>query len=202
MKKIIWEIAKLFKGKRYIAIKATIRCNLNCWYCSVVNAKKYYEVDYTTPPPYKEMPPEYWMKVIKRVKPDLITFTGGEPGLYKGLADVINYAVKQGCLVQILSNLTVLDEFKKINPSWRVYFMHTAHARTKPENVRELSKKFNVTVRVLKDKPAKNSRHEKPIITWKDTAYRLLYAPDGTLYDSCDAIALGSNSIVTNTIKL
>ena len=202
MKKIIWEIAKLFKGKRYIAIKATIKCNLKCTYCSVTQASKLYWVDYPSPPAYKEMTPEYWMKVIKRVKPDLITFTGGEPGLYKGLADIVNYAVKQGCLIQILSNLTVLDEFHKINPSWRVYFMHTQHKGTKPLNVADISRKFHVTVRVLKDKPAKNSRYEKPIITWKDTTYRLMYAPDGTLYDSCDAIALGSNSIVTNTIKL
>lgn len=202
MKKYLWEIAKLFKGKKYIAIKPTIKCNLKCTYCSVIQASKLYGVDYPSPPAYKEMTPEYWMKVIKRVKPDLITFTGGEPGLYKGLADIVNYAVRKGCLVQILSNLTVLDEFKKIKPSWRVYFMHTAHAHTKPENVKELSKTYHVTVRVLKDKPVKNSRHEKPIITWKDTTYRLMYAPDGSLYDSCDAIALGSNYVVTNSIKL
>jgi organic radical activating enzyme len=199
--KLRWELAKLFKGNRYIAIKPTIKCNLKCDYCSVINANKYYDVDYPTPPPYKEMPPEYWMKVIKRVKPDLITFIGGEPGLYKGLAEVVNYAVERGCLVQILSNLTVLTEFWQMKDSWRISFIHTAHKGTKIENYNTISKWYHVTRRILKENPNKG-RHEKPIITWKDTQYRLMYAPDGTLYDSCDAIALGSNAIVTNSIEL
>jgi organic radical activating enzyme len=167
----------------------------------VVNASKYYNVDYKTPPPYKEMPPEYWMKVIKRVKPDLITFTGGEPGLYGGLANVVNYAVRQGILIQILSNLTHLDEFYKIEPTWRVYFIHTLHPGQSLYGYNEMSKDFHVTLRILKANPNK-SKHERQLIEWKDTKYRLMYAPDGTLYDSCDAIALGSNAIVTNTIEL
>ena len=199
--KLRWELTKLLKGKHYIAIKPTIKCNLNCWYCSVVNAKKYYKVDYKTPPDYIERTPEYWMKVIKRVKPDLITFTGGEPGLYKGLAAVVNYAVKQGCLIQILSNLTVLDEFLRINKTWRVYFIHTVHPGQSLNGHKEISKYFHVTKRILK-KPPDKSKHERQLIEWKDTKYRLMYAPDGTLYDSCDAIALGSNYVVTNSIEL
>ena len=202
MRKYLWELCKLLKGKRYIAIKATIICNLKCDYCSVVNANKYYDVDYPTPPKYEEMPPLFWMKVIKRVKPDLITFTGGEPGLYKGLSDIVNYAVKEKCLVQILSNLTVLDEFRKITPTWRVYFIHTTHPNTSLKGYNEMSKLFHVTKRVLKEKLIRNSKHERQLIAWKDTQYRLMYAPDGTLYDSCDAIALGSNAIVTNSINL
>jgi organic radical activating enzyme len=198
--KLRWELAKLLKGNRYIAIKPTIKCNLRCDYCSVINANKYYDVDYPTPPPYKEMPPEYWMKVIKRVKPDLITFTGGEPGLYKGLAEVVNYAVKQGILIQILSNLTVLDEFYKIKKTWRVYFIHTVHPGAKLYGYNLISQEFHVTRRILRDNPILKS--ERQLITWKDTKYRLMYAPDGTLYDSCDAIALGSNAIVTNSIEL
>jgi organic radical activating enzyme len=198
--KLRWELAKLLKGNRYIAIKPTIKCNLRCGYCSVINANKYYDVDYPTPPPYKEMPPEYWMKVIKRVKPDLITFTGGEPGLYKGLAEVVNYAVKQGILIQILSNLTVLDEFYKIKKTWRVYFIHTVHPGAQLYGYNLISQEFHVTRRILRDNPILKS--ERQLITWKDTKYRLMYAPDGTLYDSCDAIALGSNAIVTNSIEL
>jgi organic radical activating enzyme len=200
MSKYLWELAKLFKGKRYIAIKPTIKCNLNCSYCSVINASKYYKVSYKTPPAYKEMPPEYWMKVIKRVKPDLITFTGGEPGLYKGLADVVNYAVKQGCLVQILSNLTVLEEFFKIEQTWRVYFIHTIHPGSSLIGYKQISEYFHITLRVLKENPVE--KNERQLITWRDTKYRLMYAPNGMLFDSCDAIALGSNAVVTNSITL
>ena len=200
--KIRWELSKLLKGKRYIAIKATIICNLKCDYCSVINAKKYYDVPYPTPPKYKEMSPLFWMKVIKRVKPDLITFTGGEPGLYKGLSEIVNYAVKEKCLVQILSNLTVLNEFRKIIPTWRVYFIHTVHPSASLNGYEEISKLFHVTKRVLKENPEGSLKQERQLITWKDTQYRLMYAPDGTLYDSCDAIALGSNAIVTNSINL
>jgi hypothetical protein len=157
-------------------------------------------MDYKSPPDYKEMSPEYWMKVIKRVKPDLITFTGGEPGLYKGLWEVVNYAVSKGCLVQILSNLTVLDEFYKMKRSWRIYFIHTWHPGANLKGYHEISKLFHVTMRVLREKPTE--KNERQLITWKDTKYRLMYAPDGTLYDSCDAIALGSNAVVTDSIEL
>jgi len=167
----------------------------------VINAKKYYKVRHKTPPSYKEMTPEYWMKVIKRVKPDIITFTGGEPGLYKGISEVVNYAVERKCLVQILSNLTTLDEFYKIKPTWRVYFINTIHPGQDTTGYHAMSKLFHVTRRILKTIP-NNSRHERQLIAWKDTKYRLMYAPDGTLYDSCDAIALGSNAIVTNSIEL
>lgn len=202
MKKILWEVAKLFKGKRYIAIKTTLKCNLSCTYCSVIQASKIYKVDYETPPYFKEQSPEYWMKLIKKVKPDLITFSGGEPGLYKGLSDIINYAIDNHCLVQVLSNMTVIDEFLKIKPSWRVVFIHTAHKGTKPKNAEIIKSKFPVTIRILKENPVKGSRYEKKIITSADYTFKLMYAPDGTLYDNCDALALRSNAIVTNTIVL
>jgi organic radical activating enzyme len=199
--KILWELSKLFKGNRYIAIKPTIVCNLHCWYCSGTNTSKYYDIDYKTPPPYQEVSPEWWMKLIKRANPDVLTISGGEPGLYKGLADVINYATSRGILVQVLSNLTDLTEFKKIKKTWRVYFLHTEHPGATLKGYEEISKDFNVILRILTDNP-RRTRHEKPIIRRRDIKFRMFYAPDGSLYDCCDAVDLKDNFLTTDSIEL
>jgi hypothetical protein len=52
---------------------------------------------------------------------------------------------------------------------------------------------------VLKDKPNKKTRYEKKIINYRDDGFRLMYGPDGTIYDSCDGVSLGNNFIVTDS---
>lgn len=198
--KFLWEITKIFKGNRIITIKPTFKCNMKCYYCAVTNASEYYKVDYDTPPPYDELPPEYWIKLIKRIKPDVINFSGGEPGLYKGLAEIVNYAVKQRCLVSISSNLTVLSEFYKIYPTWRVYFFHTVHPGANLIGYHKMRQFFHVSLRTLSPLPLK--KHEDQLVSWGLPDFNLIYSPDGSLYDSCDGASLKSNVIVTHNIKL
>jgi len=197
--KVRWEIAKILRGKRYIAIKPTMRCNMNCYYCGVNNAGQYYPGNIKTPVKYEEKTPLYWIKLISRVKPDVLTISGGEPGLYYQLSEIVNYAVSKGVLVQIISNMTEVAEFNKITPTWRVNFIHTRHPGIKHHNYDKVD--FPVTVRVLKNKPDRKTRHEKKIINHRDDGFRLIYGPDGTLYDSCDGVSLRDNAIVTEVFK-
>lgn len=198
IKKYIWELVKLFSRKRTLNIKPTMRCNLDCYYCAVNLASIYYPVDYDTPRTYAEQTPEWWIKLIKRAKPSVICISGGEPGLYRGLHKIVNYAIENNILVQILTNLTRVDEYKLIKKSWRVYLLFTLHPKGSMKYYDEMNDRFHVTKRVIKELPDKKTRHEKKMILRKVDNYLIIHNPNGEIFDSCDSSSLGDNRVVTD----
>ena len=59
----------------------------------------------------KESTPQEWIDTINDLNPSVMHITGGEPGIYQGLAEVVN-SVNGSC--KIFTNLSVIDEFLKI----------------------------------------------------------------------------------------
>jgi len=88
----------------------TRKCNLKCSYCSIV--KDYYNKpsEYPNMKHYyrNEMSPEYVIECLKRLKKHnknmFHIFYGGEPFLYKGLADVVNFCNKEEINYTIITN--------------------------------------------------------------------------------------------------
>jgi radical SAM protein with 4Fe4S-binding SPASM domain len=74
----------------------TYRCNNDCSHCYNARSRR-----------FPEMPIEHWKKVIDKVW-DLriphIVFTGGEPTLYNGLADLVAYAEEKGLITGLNTN--------------------------------------------------------------------------------------------------
>lgn len=88
----------------------TRRCNLRCPYCEVINRNNGIELN-----------TQQWKKIIKNLSNKFINivFTGGEPLLYDGVEELINYA-HQHTFVGLLTNGTLLEEktmnkFKNLN---------------------------------------------------------------------------------------
>ncbi len=91
----------------------------------------------------------------------------------------------------------MINEFRLIRKSWRVVFLSTYHPVADLDlymkNYNELSKRFFITVRELR--PADDMKPK--YIPWASTKAILedvpenkltLFAPDGTLHDSCLAL--------------
>lgn len=90
------------KHKNYpILCLLTRRCNLHCRYCNVINKNN-----------KKELSVKEWKQIINNF---LINgyidfvFGGGEPLLYTGLGELIDYTSKRG-MVSVVTNGTLLDE--------------------------------------------------------------------------------------------
>jgi radical SAM protein with 4Fe4S-binding SPASM domain len=85
----------------------TYRCNNNCSHCYNARSRR-----------YPEMPVKAWKEVIDKVW-DLriphIVFTGGEPTLYNGLADLVAHAEDQGLITGLNTNGRKLGDKSYLN---------------------------------------------------------------------------------------
>ena len=88
----------------------TLLCNLRCPYCSDGRAYDKTDMGYPT------LSAEEWTEIINRLPGDAVIFTGGEPALHPGLADIVNGIRQQRIL--LYTNLAynvpkLLDRFRK-----------------------------------------------------------------------------------------
>src|SRR5574343_183639 len=184
LSKYRWELAKMLKRGQVIMIKPSMKCNLKCPYCSV---------NWHTgkPPEYDEHNYQYWIDVIKREKPKMVAISGGEPGIYKGLHHIVNYCIENKILVQIVTNLTTIEEYRQIKPSWRVTFWSTYHhgsSELKYKNILQALKvRFYITVKELeRPKVFSFSRMVKLSTEFTNTIYPYkIFSPDGRVFYSC-----------------
>jgi len=196
LKKYFWELIRILIRGKMIVFYPTLRCNLKCPYCALtlIDGNK---------PEYPEIDVNGWKQIIDKEKPSVILISGGEPGLYSGLSNIINYAVKCKCLIRILTNLTEIDEFVKINYTWRVIFTATYHEIGSLvrfiRNYNILKKRFHITIRELIPKNAKL----KPVYFYNARPAYIeneinelrskRYTPDGTIYNSCEEMIRKKN---------
>jgi MoaA/NifB/PqqE/SkfB family radical SAM enzyme len=101
-----------YKSPLLAYILVTNRCNLDCVYC-FSNANKKENLD---------IPLEKIYQIIDQLKKCgtiLITITGGEPGLRKDLDKIIDYIIKKGMMVELVTNglnfEKYLDTIKKVD---------------------------------------------------------------------------------------
>ena len=178
-----------FKRGATITIYPTLRCNLDCHYCS----QKIYNGLEPAGVREDELEVEQWIGLLKRfmrhVKVQQVHYTGGEPLLRKDCAELVNWLTAQGIFVTIYSNLTIFDSV--IKPSLFLRFDTTYHHHMNKERYLKNLKKykdsgFNMYVHELGHRELKETdevREYEPLDAGTGgMTDRLSFAPDGSMF--------------------
>ena len=130
--------SKIFLPKLYVNLWLTFRCNYNCSYCLV---KKYIN-KYSN-----EKPIEEWTKALLRLPKATIAITGGEPFLFKGIAQLINNISKKH-RIALTTNLSFPQELMKIKDKKNT-FVCLSYQR-EMESLDDFAKKVNIVKKHFK----------------------------------------------------
>jgi SAM-dependent methyltransferase len=121
-------------GIRRPRVFITTRCSYDCPTCSVrVKGEA----------PIKESTPEEWIKCLNSLNASVIHISGGEPGLYIGLSEIVNCMASRA---KIFTNLSTIDEFLKISPKRKASLKATFYANN------TTWEKFYANVKAIKEK--------------------------------------------------
>ena len=118
-------LRRLKKGRR-LYIFTTLRCNLNCSYCT----NKFV---HGVTPTYDELTFEQWKDIIDNLdfKVNEVFVTGGEPFLYSDLDKLLHYLLRKKYMVTVFTNLSKLILSKSMItlpfPSVKLRFVATHH---------------------------------------------------------------------------
>ena len=187
VKEIMWKIATKISTIRdrdsWLIINPTLKCNVECSYCSIHNSKG---VRADIP----EIPWEKWTKIIGDKK--RVGFSGGEPLVYKDIVPLVEWCVKNKKIVKIYTNLKS-TRLTKLVLTWRIRLESVYHSEQIDkdvflDNLSRYKKLFYVGVtEFIGDEPL-GIKSKKKI---KYTGKRLLeinegckdqYGPDGKFY--------------------
>lgn len=114
----------------YVHILPTLRCNLNCPYCTNFLGKGR---DISTT---QEISVDDWIAILKKVNKHVI-ITGGEPTVYKGLVNLLN-GISRHLNVQLYTNLTFAPEMLLEKLRRRIYIYGSCHySRFSLETIRK-----------------------------------------------------------------
>jgi len=141
-KKISYELRKKIKRGEDITIRPTMRCNLDCVYCSAA-------IPTGKMPRFPEKTADQWIDYLDNfpLKIREITFSGGEPFIYKEISELINGLLEKGYSIRILTNLTHFP--KVIKKSNRLMIRASYH---KTEMTEKQKQRFKQTYYANKDK--------------------------------------------------
>jgi len=133
---------------------------------------------------------EEWKdKIIKfPIKLREVVISGGEPTIYSGYTELINWLLDEGYFVVVNSNLSVFSG--DIKPSYRFRIMSTYHHSANrirwEKNYRAYAKKYRIDVDEIGQAELQYSR-VKPyckVDEARDYVAGFYYGPDGTLNTS------------------
>jgi len=177
---------KLFKRGVTVSLTLLYDCNLKCSYCSLKN-----ETD-KRPEGSAKHGAQYWINYINSfpVKVKEVFLTGGEPGLYKHIAELTNGLIKEGYFVTIFTNLTRIGSFMSIEDSPRLKFQATYHesmiAEIFDENYQRMNKYFRVDVDEIETNKFTYSNKKKfTNLANESETDRFRIDSDGAIYVSC-----------------
>ncbi len=112
---------------RGIGLNLTRRCNTWCQYCRIVNnSKEFYS---------RELSPEQWKRIIDRFIDNgclHFIFTGGEPLVYGGVYELIEYASERA-ITSIITNTLKLNEerfYKLRHLDYMTFSFDTVHSES------------------------------------------------------------------------
>jgi MoaA/NifB/PqqE/SkfB family radical SAM enzyme len=134
---------RLLKEKSPIgaAIKITQRCNLHCKHCPWYNKIT------------KDLPPKSWERIIDDLYSQgvsLLVIEGGEPTLYRGVSEIVDYVKSKGMFCIYITNGT--QDLSQVNPDvfWiSIDGLKPSHDSIRGEGV------FDQVIETLKEYPEK-----------------------------------------------
>ena len=161
------------------------RCNMSCDYCILKRDGK-------MPVSKIEHDYKYWINYIETfpIKVGEVFISGGEPGLYPNIEELVNYLLDSGRLVTIFTNLTNILFSTSIKPSNKLRFNVMRHDDVNDERfdialraVRSL--KHRVDVGNFKANPKYPNEYTKKIETSQCNTIEknhLRTAPNGAIF--------------------
>jgi len=187
-------LKRLRKGIR-IYIYPTLRCTLNCDYCTNLffDGKR---------PTSHEIEWKEWMNIINTfpVKVREVVLSGGEPMLYGNYVELADAIVSSGRFLTVYTNLT-LTKGLDVKPSIRMRLDASFHESVNNKlffnNLKEYRKKFRVDTNEIEKKEIKGSVVKNKLHTADDMEECLNrrkqgFSPDGKycnslreVYDHC-----------------
>lgn len=175
-------------------IYLTLKCPMACSYCS----------NGPSPARYDELTADEWGEWFARnLRTPGVVFTGGEPTLHGGLADIVRMAVERCRRVEVYSNFFVAMNWASVPAHPHLHWRASCHAQTAdgardwvanveaaraaghdiftttvlaPAEVLDVLRPYGVCVDVPQVKPAPMA---PPVVC---TLPRVLVAPDGNRY--------------------
>ena len=179
-KHLNWYIRRFFRRGKSILLKPTLRCNLNCKYCStkLTTGKK--------PVCKRELGFRDWEHILEHhdsIKE--ITISGGEPFLYRDIVKLVTYLLNRKIMVSIHTNLTSKRGLK-LPKSKRLFIKATYHSGVDIEkfikNLELYKKKYRVLVWVMGIPGSISKRLQTTSSQRKESS--LILAPDGVIFES------------------
>lgn len=156
----------------------TRRCNLNCKYCCTTDKENGIELSV-----------EEWKKIIEKFarRHFIFAFSGGEPLLYKGTHELIDYASRRGLTGLLTNGLLIterhLQKFKRLDylglsfDEFHGYNVFLKSAWDKLKMIKDYSRRFGFTVEVTMVVTAKNAS-QIPLIISKMNRLKLISCPN------------------------
>jgi len=152
-----------------IGLNLTRRCNLDCDYCKIKDNSKLIQ--------QKELSHNQWKLIIdKFIKNNHVhfIFTGGEPLLYEGVYELIDYSYNSA-LTSLITNASFLDEHnlrKLKNLDFLTFSFDTSKKNSSlcknPTNklkiIRKYSKKYDIATSAILTITSKNTSEIEDII--------------------------------------
>lgn len=183
-----------FKKGQRISLFLTFKCNLKCNYCSLLfsTGGKWPQSEISS---VKE-----WKDFLKGLKDPIkeITLTGGEPTLYPGFVDLVNWLLEKGYFVKVYSNLTKPEPFFGIKQSFR-FIIHASYhksfrAKKFIKNYNLLRYHHRVDVYELGKRRLGIKTKLRPVLKKRELSKDLIFAPDRILYANCDEMCITKTS--------
>jgi len=196
--KLMWKLHRIFAGGCLVIIKPTMKCNLDCSYCSnVIATGKRVEYD-------EEVEPEDWIKWLNRfpTKIQVVSVSGGEPQTYPKINELLQLLIDNGYWVRMLTNMTKTNV--NIKPNKRFCIQTSYHMQvSKYKFLANLDhyKDYNIIMKkefttndipgskkyeIIPENCIQNVQESKRKYKWFPSLHiKFTVAPNLTLFTSC-----------------
>ncbi len=187
------------KFPEFISFTLTNNCNLRCRMCGQWSENGYIKND--SAKVSSQMDLSCWKKLVDEISQHKIRFIlirGGEPFLFKGIIELLDYISQKGIFLSIDTNGTIIDKFA--NDLVRIGNMHITFSVDGPQEVHDSVRKVEGSFNKIKDNIALLNNLEKT--SSKKISKSICFTISKYNYKSLDKMPGVARSMGINSINI